>query len=101
MKKRIASILILVLVSIHSFGDNLKAYFTYCTFNSPEVGPYLETYLSVLGNSAIYKKTETNTFQSTIEITLIFKQGDEIKKFKKYNLLSPEVTDFLFKTKFI
>lgn len=95
MKKHIASILILVLVSIHSFGGNLKAYFTYCTFNSPEVGPYVETYLSVLGNSAIYKKTETNTFQSTIEITLIFKQGDEIKKFKKYNLLSPEVTDSL------
>ena len=95
MKKQFTIIFLLVFITFSSFGSNLKAYFTYCTFSSPEVGPYLETYLSVHGNSAIYKKTKNNTFQSTIEITLIFKQGDEIKKFKKYNLLSPEVTDSL------
>ena len=82
-------------ISANLKAGNLKAYFTYCTFNSPDNGPYIETYLSVVGNSAIYKKTENNTFQSKTEITLIFKQGDEIKKFKKYNLLSPEISDSL------
>jgi len=93
--KYITSILFILLFSVNVFAGNLKAYFTYCTFNSPTDGPYIETYLSVIGGSAIYAKTDHNTFQGKIEITLIFKQGDEIKTFKKYNLLSPEITDSL------
>ncbi len=95
MNKHIVSILIVVLISANAFAGNLKAYFTYCTFNSPDDGPYIETYLSVVGESSQYVKNEKNTFQSKIEITLIFKQGEEIKKFKKYNLLSPEINDSL------
>ncbi|MBL4594729.1 MAG: GWxTD domain-containing protein [Flavobacteriales bacterium] len=95
MKKYITSILLIFLISANAFAGNLKAYFTYCTFNSPNNGPYIETYLSVVGESSVYVKNNNNTFQSKIEITLIFKQGDEIKKFKKYNLLSPEITDSL------
>lgn len=93
--KKITSILFILLFSANVFAGNLKAYFTYCTFNSPVDGPYIETYLSINGGSAIYGKTENNTFQGQIEITLIFKQGEEIKTFKKYNLLSPEITDSL------
>jgi len=93
--RHITSILFILLFSANVFGGNLKAYFTYCTFNSPEDGPYIETYLSVIGGSAIYSKTDHNTFQGKIEVTLVFKQGDEIKSFKKYNLLSPEIKDSL------
>lgn len=93
--KHILTILIALLLSYGSFAGNLKAYFTYCTFNSPADGPYIETYLNVVGGSAIYGKTDQNTFQGEIEITYIFKQGDEIIKFKKYNLLSPEIEDSL------
>ena len=82
MKKHIIFIFLIVFISINTFGGNLKAYFTYCTFNSPDNGSYIETYLSVVGGSAVYTKTENNTFQSKIEITLIFKQGEEIKKFR-------------------
>ncbi|MDB4534596.1 GWxTD domain-containing protein, partial [Vicingaceae bacterium] len=60
-----------------------------------ENGPFIETYLSVVGSSAIYKKTLENTFQSKIEVTLIFKQGEEIIKYKKYNLSSPVINDSL------
>ena len=95
MKKYIAAILLLIFISANAIAGNLKAYFTYCTFNSPENGPYIETYLSVVGESSNYVKTEKNTLQSKIEVTFIFKQGEEIKKFKKYNLLSPEITDSL------
>ncbi len=76
-------------------AGNLKAYFTYCTFNTPDNGPFIETYLTVVGGSAVYKKTAENTFQSKIEVTLIFKQGEEVIKFKKYNLSSPEIKDSL------
>lgn len=93
--KHITAILFIFLFSSNIFAGNLKAYFTHCTFNSPKDGPYIETYLSVVGGSAIYAKTDHNTFQGKIEITLIFKQGSEIKTFKKYNLLSPEITDSL------
>ena len=95
MKKHFTLLLFIGLISTNIFAGNLKAYFTFCTFDSPEKGSYIETYLSIVGNSASYKKTAQNTFQSEIEITLIFKQGEEIKKFKKYNLLSPESIDSL------
>ncbi len=93
MKRFYALIALVILFTSTALSNNLKAYFTYCTFNSPDKGPYVETYLSVVGNSAVYKQNENNLFQSTIEVTLIFKQGDEVKTFKKYNLLSPEVAD--------
>jgi len=95
MIKYFTSILILILFSANVTAGNLKAYFTYCTFNSPDSGPYIETYLSVVGSSAEYKINENNSYQSEIEVTLIFKQGAEIKKFKKFNLLSPELKDSL------
>jgi len=95
MIKHLLSIIILVFFCLNAFAGSLKANFTYCTFNTPDNGPFIETYLSVVGKSAIYKKTVSNTFQSKIEVTLIFKQGEEIKKFKKYNLSSPEIADSL------
>lgn len=95
MKKYLSILTFIVLLSNFTFASNLKAYFTFCTFNTPDNEPYIETYLSVVGNSAIYKKNANNLFESKIEVTLIFKQGDEIKKFKKYNLVSPEIKDSL------
>lgn len=80
-------------VSLSSVAGNLNAFFSYSTFNSPESGPYVETYLSVIGTSVQYKLNENNKFQGNIEITLVFKNGEEIVNFKKYNLLSPELDD--------
>lgn len=73
--------------------DQLQAYFTYSTFYAPNKGPYIETYLSVNGNSATYVKNEKGNLQSKIEITYVFKQGSEIKQFDKYELLGPELLD--------
>ncbi len=96
--KRFFVLLLIIAASLNGYSNtNLKAYFTYCTFNSPETGPYIETYLSVNGNSAVYKPNEANKLQSTIEVTLVFKNGEEIKSFKKFNLLSPELEDSLEK----
>lgn len=101
-KKILFTLLVVVLGAASTFGNDLKAYFTYSTFDSPDKGPYIETYLSVIGNSAVYVPNENGNLQSTIEITMVFKQGDEVKAFKKYNLLSPEHKDSLtFKDNFM
>ncbi len=73
--------------------DNLRAYFSYSSFFSPEHGPYLETYISVLGSSVVYTKKENGKFQGTVLITMLFKQHDSIRDFRKYELSSPEVED--------
>jgi GWxTD domain-containing protein len=82
-----------VLVSGYSKPDNLRAYLSYSTFYSPEHGPYLETYLSVLGNSVVFVRKDNGKFQGMVMITMLFKQKDSIKDFRKYELLSPEVED--------
>lgn len=95
MKKISLFALLSLLITQISFTQNFKAFFTHCSFYSPTNGPYIETYLSVIGNSIVYVKNENNKFQGSIEITFLFKQNNEIKQFKKYNLLSPELADTL------
>jgi GWxTD domain-containing protein len=92
MKKLLFILVILFSLPFMSQAHNLWAYLTYSTFNSPE-GPYVETYLTVAGNSVKFIPTESGKFQASVNIVMIFKQGDEIKAFKKYRLNSPEVQD--------
>lgn len=71
----------------------LQALFHTASFFSPAEGPYVETYLKIFGPSAEYVKTTRGTFQASLEVTIIFKKGDKIVDFRKYNLLSSEVED--------
>ena len=73
-------------------SKNLTARFAYATFFAPEKGPYIETYLSVAGNSVNYVPVKEGITQAAIEVSVVFKQAEEIKYFDKYNLLSPEAT---------
>jgi GWxTD domain-containing protein len=83
----------LLIFFCHTAGArNLWAFLTYCTFNSPE-GPYVETYLTVAGNSVKYMKKENGKFRATVNVLMTFKLNGEIKAFKKYELNSPEVDD--------
>lgn len=94
MMKAVFAAVLSLFFYLSSFSQ-LKAYFTYSAFFSPENGPYIETYLSVIGSSVKYQKSATGKYQGSIEITMVFKQGENIKNFKKYNLLSPELDDTL------
>ncbi|NVN95160.1 MAG: GWxTD domain-containing protein [Bacteroidetes bacterium] len=76
-------------------AKKLQADLSYASFYSPEHGPYIETYLSVYGKSVYFVKNKNGKYQATIEITMLFKQNDSIKDFKKYNLYSPEAQDSL------
>ncbi len=89
----VISIMLLTVVSFSAQAKRLQAYMSYSTFLSPSDGPYIETYMIVVGNSLKYVNNENSKYQGTIEITLIFRQDSVIKDFKKYNLLSPEVED--------
>lgn len=92
--KKIIILLVLVFVALnYANAKKLQVYMTYATFYSPVDGPYVETYLTVIGNSVKFVKNQNNKFQGTIQVTLIFKKDSIIKDFKKYNLMSPEVTD--------
>jgi GWxTD domain-containing protein len=95
MKKTIIPILVLLFCSafIPLQAKTLQAYLNYTTFNVPGQKPFIETYLSVAGETVIYKKIDNGQFQGSIEVTFIFRQQGEIKDFDKYQLYSPEVTD--------
>lgn len=93
--KKIFILSLLVLIALPSLtqAKKLKAYLSYYTFNTPEQEPYLETHISVLGNSVEYLKNKKNQFQGSIGITMVIKKGDSIIAAEKYNLLSPELKD--------
>jgi GWxTD domain-containing protein len=94
---------ILFLLSVfflHANGQ-ITAYFSRCSFNTPENKPYIETYLSVLGSSVSFKKNANGKFQGVVEVGILFSKEGQIKASKKYNLLSSEVADTLNKPPFI
>lgn len=76
-----------------AWATKLQATFDYCKFYSPNHGPYIETYLSINGNSLNYVKKESGLYQAELEVTLLFLKGDSISKFKKYLVQSPAVKD--------
>jgi len=103
MKKASVNTVIFVALMLFTVSLNarsLTAFFSYCTFTSPTEGPYIETYMNVVGSTVKYLPVE-NGYQGMVEITLVFKQGEKIVDFKKYNLLSPLLKDTLLYPNFI
>ncbi|NOX45378.1 MAG: GWxTD domain-containing protein [Chlorobi bacterium] len=76
-----------------SQAQKLNAFLSYTVFNSPESGPYIETYLAVDGKTVRFIKNENNKFIGSVQIIMIFKKGEEIVNFDKYELLSHELED--------
>lgn len=74
-------------------AHSLRAYLSHASFCSPEQGPYIETYLSILGKSVQFVKNGNGNFQGTVMVTLLFKQNDTIKEFRKYDLQTSEIED--------
>ncbi|MEI8047782.1 MAG: GWxTD domain-containing protein [Bacteroidota bacterium] len=93
--KKFISIAVLLSLFSTSFGmkGSLKAYFTHASFYSPENGPYIETYLSILGKSVQFIGMENGKFKGTVIVTMLFKQNDSIREFRKYDLHTIEIDD--------
>ncbi len=79
---------------------NVTVYFNYATFSSPSAKPYLETYLTISGNTVKYKPI-TGSYQANINISWRILKGTEVIKSSNYNLLSPKVSDSLQMPSFI
>ncbi len=92
--KKTLSIIITAILSITLSAQDMEVYFMHASFNSPN-GPYIETYLSFIGKSLAYKSINKDETIAEVEVTVIFKQGDEIKQFDKYTIKHPGSLDTL------
>ncbi len=96
MKYFLTSLSIFLIVLFSNAQDNPKdisPFFSYSTFYSPEQGSYIETYLTILGHSLYFEKTESGKYMSSVEVTMLIKFEEEIIDFEKLILKSPEVED--------
>ena len=72
--------------------SSVKVYFNYGVFNSMHSNPYLETYLTISGNSVKYLPKKSG-LQASVTLTWeIFKENAVVKKLS-YNLWSPIAKD--------
>jgi len=95
MTKKLSTIW-LILLAFCSFSqeNNLNVFFYSSAFNMPQNGPYLETYITVVGESVTFIKSDDPGFlNATVEVTMLFRPNKEIVDFRKYNLVSPKVVD--------
>ncbi len=83
-----------ILVSFNEANSQkLNAFMSYAVFSSPESGPYIETYLTVEGTSVKYIPNNNGKLQAAIQVIMLFKKGENIVNYDKYELNSPEVED--------
>jgi GWxTD domain-containing protein len=81
-----------VLACLYSFASYAQdASLSYATFKTTEQ-PYIEIYLHLAGSTVTYQQLTDSTSQAGIEVLYLFKQGEQIVQYDKFNLLSP-VTD--------
>lgn len=95
MKKLYLLSALLFLALFSAQAEGIRAHINFSTFNIPGESPYIETYMMVEGNGATFIKNKNNKYQATIEVLVLFKQGDKIIEFNKYEFNSPELTDTL------
>ena len=95
LRTRLLLVLILLAAGLSVDAKSLRARFSHGTYLAPGKGPYIETYIRIDGYSVSFAPAGAGIFQSTVEATLIVKQGDSIRYFDKFNLLGPEIADTL------
>lgn len=97
MKKFVLYLVGFVILSLTGNSQNLRAYLSYSIFNTPLNDPYVETYLTINGNSIGYLKLDEGGYQGTVEVQILFKIGDSIVNYAKYELLGPIIEDTMEK----
>ncbi len=80
--------------------SNITVYFNYSVFNTSNSKPYLETYLTISGNTVRFLPT-TGGYQASINISWKILKGTETVKASNYNLMSPKASDTLRLPSFI
>lgn len=99
MKKKLRitalSLTIAIASVLNANSQGLRAYMQNSGFLSLQSDtPYAETYLSVPGNSIVYKKGSNGKYEGALEITLLYLQDSStVAAYDKYVLRSPELED--------
>ncbi len=90
---------ILVLIALAFIGgiqaQKLNASLSYARFYNPELGSYVETYLSVEAAGVKFVAVEDGKYQAKVNLLLMFKKGDSIVDYSKTQLSSPISEDTL------
>lgn len=89
----LAIIISSLLFSLKAKAQQVDAYFYHAPFYAPGTGTYVETYLAFAGNSLHYMMNPDSMLQASVEVTMVFKNIDEIKEFRKYKVVSPYLPD--------
>jgi len=84
---------ILLVFNSNIEAQGVDAYFYYAPFLAPGTGTYVETYIAFAGNSLHYNLTEDSMLVANVEVTMLFKNADVIKEYRKYKVLSPPLPD--------
>lgn len=94
MKKIVLIMFLLIAFVGHTDAKakRLKPFLSTTTYCVPGVTPYVENAIAFECRSAVYKQFEPGKFKATVEITTVFRKGEETY-FSKVALDSPVVTD--------
>lgn len=96
MKKYIfwlASALIVLVLPQVSKAQSIDVNFAHAAFYSHEMGPYVEIYLNFEGNSLAYKLNSDSFYEAIAEVTLVFKNANQVKEFRKFKVMSTAIAD--------
>lgn len=93
MKRITILSLVVLLTSFAAISQNLRAYLSYSVFNTPDNKPYVETYLTINGASINYIALDNGKYQGIVDVQVLFKKGDSIINYAKYDLSSPMIDD--------
>lgn len=88
MKQLTFTLFSLLFMTLQAYAIN--PVINYALFNTPEVGSYIETQLLIPGSGVTFAPNDKGALQASIEVVMLFKQGETIVKFDKYMLISPE-----------
>ena len=83
---------IVIITLVHSAYSNVTVYFNYNIFNTLTSKPYLETSLTISGNSVKFLPVNGGK-QASVTISWRILKGTELVKASNYNLMSPILTD--------
>lgn len=81
-------LLLIIFLGIYEYAYTLDVNLTTNTFKGKDKG-YVEIYMQIVGNTIHFKSLDTTQMQGKVEVTILFKQGDQIVNFDKYSLNSP------------
>ncbi len=96
------SLLLFVFIGFSTtYWANVTVYFSYATFSTASAKPYLETYLTISGNTVRYQASKNGGYQASVNISWKITKGTETIKASNYNLLSPSTSDTLNRPSFI